>query len=76
MVMCGRLRHFLLVQLVFVASNIAFSIAFIGQTGFTAYPLFLSSLISAVIAWPLAFRSISSYDFFYLLGENESLYED
>lgn len=76
MVMCGRLRHFLLVQLVFVASNIAFSIVFIGQTGFTAYPLFLSSLISAAIAWPLAFRSISSYDFFYLLGENESLYED
>lgn len=75
MLMCGRIRHFVLVQLVFVVSNVGFSIIFINQAGFTAYPLFLSSLISAAIAWPLAFRSISAYDFFYLLGENESLYE-
>ena len=73
--MCGKVRHFLLIQIVFVVSNLALSIVFIGQAGFTAYPLFLSSLISAVIAWPLAFRSISEYDFLYLLGENESLYE-
>lgn len=75
LVMCGRIRHFLLVQMVFVVSNVAFSIIFINQAGFTAYPLFLSSLISAAIAWPLAFKSISAYDFYYLLGENESLYE-
>ena len=75
MLMCGRIRHFLLVQLVFVISNAAFSIIFINQSGFTAYPLFLSSLISAILAWPLAFKSISKYDFLYLLGENESLYE-
>ena len=75
LVMCGRIRHFLLVQLLFVVLNIAFGIGFFGHAGFTAYPLFFSSLISAVIAWPLAFKSIAAYDFYYLLGENESLYE-
>lgn len=72
--LCGRIRHFLTLQFVFVVSNLAFSIFFIGRGEFTAYPLFLSSLISAAIAWPLAFKSISEYDFLYLLGENESLY--
>ena len=75
MLMCGRIRHFLLVQLIFVILNVTFSIIFINQAGFTAYPLFLSSLISAAVAWPLAFKSISKYDFLYLLGENESLYD-
>ena len=73
--MCGKVRHFLLIQIVFVLSNLVLSIIFIQQAGFTAYPLFLSSLLSAVIAWPLAFKAISEYDFLYLLGENESLYE-
>ena len=72
--MCGRVRHFLMLQSIFVASNLTFSIFFIGRAEFTAYPLFLSSLISAAIAWPLALKSISKYDFLYLLGENESLY--
>lgn len=73
--MCGRTRHFLLIQLGFLVLNVALSAIFIDQVGFTAYPLFLSSLISAVVAWPLAFRFIFAYDFFYLLGENESLYD-
>lgn len=73
--MCGKVRHFLLIQLIFVISNLLLSIFFINQTGCTAYPLFFSSLISVVIAWPLAFKAISEYDFLYLLGENESLYQ-
>ena len=74
--MCGKVRHFLLIQLVLVVLNLTLSIGFIDQVGFTAFPLFLSSLIAAVIAWPLAFKAISEYDYLYLLGENESLYED
>ncbi len=75
LLLCGRVRHFLLVQAVFVASNLIFSVVFIDGLGFTAYPLFLSSLIAASISWPSAIQSISTYDFLYLLGENESLYE-
>ena len=73
--MCGRARHFLLVQAVFFLLNLGLSVAFITRVGVTAYPIFLSSLITAIVAWPIALKSIAEYDFLYMLGENESLYD-
>ena len=74
LLLCGRTRHFLIIQIVFVVANFILSVIFIKTSGFTAYPLFISSLIAAAIAWPVALQSLASYDYLFLLGENESLY--
>jgi uncharacterized membrane protein len=75
LLLCGRTWHFLGAQAIFTVSNTILSIGFTKMLGFTGYPLLLSSLIAAIFAWPAALRSLGTYDYLYLLGENESLYD-
>lgn len=75
LVVCGRHRHFFLVQLLFFVANAGFSIAFLHLSGPSAVGLFLASLLAAMVCFLAAFRALQRYDYLVLVGENDSLFE-
>lgn len=72
---CNRARLFLILQALFLLLNFAVSLGFYLQIGMSAYGLFSSALIMAVVAFFVAFRALMKFDYLAFLGENDALYK-
>lgn len=76
LILCNQSRMFVFVQLLFLAINLTGSFVFFGLMGVSAYAIFTSSLVCAIVALLVAFRSLTLYDYLVFVGENNSLYGD
>ena len=76
LVLCGRSRLFFLVQALFFAANALCSLGFLALLGPSAFGIFSASLIAATVCFVFAYRSLQTYDYLVLVGENSSLFED
>ena len=76
LMLTGRTFHFMIVQLAFLVLNLVFGIFFAAMVGVSAYGIFASALIMALIAFFLAYRSLARYDYLVFVGENDSLYAE
>lgn len=74
LVICGRIKLFCLVQGLYFACNLCFSLLFYAYAGITAYGFFAASLLVAPFAFASAYMALSRYVYFVLVGENSSLY--
>ncbi|WP_299842508.1 exopolysaccharide Pel transporter PelG [uncultured Jannaschia sp.] len=72
---CNRIRTFLMLQAGFLVCNIIASPAFYLLTGMSAYAFFGSALVMAVVAFFAAYRALAAIDYLTFLGENDAFYE-
>ncbi|TNC74981.1 exopolysaccharide Pel transporter PelG [Rubellimicrobium roseum] len=74
LLLCNRTRLYLLMQAAFLALNVSASLVFQAQVGLSAYAFFISALVMSVMAFVVAHRALSKFDYLTFLGENDSFY--
>lgn len=70
----NRIRHFAVIQGVFLLLNLAISLGLHAAIGMSAYAFLASSLLAAGAAVYAAYHALDSFDYVLFLGENDSLY--
>jgi polysaccharide biosynthesis protein PelG len=74
LIVCSRTQTFLRIQSLFLVTNLGLSVLFYYLIGVSAYAIFASSLLCAIIGIHASFRALRAYDYHVYLGENDSLY--
>jgi polysaccharide biosynthesis protein PelG len=75
LMICNRISLFYRVQILFFVTNLVTSIICMQVFGVSAYGVFFSSLLMAVISFAYAYTSLSRYDYLVFVGENDALYQ-
>jgi uncharacterized membrane protein len=73
LIICNQVRIYALLQGCFLALNLGLSIVFYWLEGVTAYPIFLTSLVMAIVATLAAYRALGRFGYLTVLGANDSL---
>ncbi|MCQ0971426.1 exopolysaccharide Pel transporter PelG [Paracoccus sp. TK19116] len=76
LLVANRLRHFALIQAIFLLLNFGLSLILHATIGMSAYAFLISSLLGSTAAFYAAYRAIHSYDYNLFLGENDSLFQN
>ncbi|MFV0472656.1 MAG: exopolysaccharide Pel transporter PelG [Pikeienuella sp.] len=74
LLICGRQRLFLLVQLSFLVLNLVSSIVLHRLIGVSVYPILGSAAVMCLASFAFAVQALWRYDYLMFLGENEQLY--
>lgn len=75
LVICGRHRLFFLVHLAFLVLNSGLTLASSLTIGPSAFGISAASLLAALLAFAVAYRSVQRFDYLYLVGENDALFD-
>ena len=74
LLVCNRVKHFLILQISFLALNTIISVFIFVTIGLSAYGFFASAVIMSVASFFIAYRALANIDYLTFLGENDALY--